>query len=70
MRARRVQTRSEDTGLEYFTTVKEAFDYAVRKNRSVWKISFDVHGERVRLVREGDHWKYEDLADAVSKILG
>ena len=44
------QTRGSENGLEYFDTLGEALA-AARKDGTIWKISFDVHGERVRLVR-------------------
>lgn len=61
-----VQTRSEDSGLEEFATLKEAFDRA-EEDKSIWKISFTISsGERVRLVREWDQyfkdiWVYEPI---------
>jgi len=45
-----VQTRSEVNGLKFFKTVKEAVDEA-NKDPTVWKISFSIGKERVRLVR-------------------
>lgn len=45
------QTRSEETGLAFFSTLKEAFDHA-KADTSVWKIGFHLpNGESVRLVR-------------------
>lgn len=46
-----IQTRSEETGLCYYTTLKEAVQKADR-DPTVWKISFSIaSGERVRLLR-------------------
>jgi len=58
-----VQTRNEDGELQFFDTLSKAFEYA-KKDRTVWKISFDYAGERIRLVRrqardEYDSWLYE-----------
>lgn len=47
-----VQTRSEVNGLQQFATFSEAIN-AAKKDHTIWKISFDLNGERVRLVREG-----------------
>jgi hypothetical protein len=45
-----VQTRSEENGLKFFKTIKEAVKEA-EKDITVWKISFSIGKERVRLVR-------------------
>ncbi len=45
-----VQTRSEEGGLNYFKSVKEAFDYA-EEHRDVWKISWSQGDERLRFIR-------------------
>lgn len=55
------QTRSEENGLNYFSTLNDALLAAACDN-SVWKISFQLeNGERVRLVRYEDRskWIYE-----------
>ena len=45
------QTRSEETGIEYFLTMKESLDAAL-KDGTIWKISFwSASQERIRLVR-------------------
>ena len=44
------QTQGSENGLEYFDTLGEALA-ATRRDGTIWKISFDAHGERVRLVR-------------------
>jgi len=46
-----VQTRSEDGELRFFPTIRGAMDWANEHNDTVWKVSFSVNGERVRLVR-------------------
>ena len=55
-----VQTRSETNGLRDFDMIKEAIAHA-EKDKTVWKISFAVAGERVRLVRYLDVWTYEPV---------
>ena len=65
-----VQTRSEETGLRFHDSIKQAFEHAAR-DKTVWKVSFSVGDERVRLVRserkdkEGqpctNYWRYEPL---------
>ena len=48
------QTRSEDTGTNYFSSLAEALEEAFN-DRTVWKISFSLpNGERVRLVNNGE----------------
>jgi hypothetical protein len=55
------QTRSEETGSNYFDSLKDALEYA-EKNESVWKISFSVGKERVRLERTtADEWIYSPI---------
>jgi hypothetical protein len=53
-----VQTRSEETGLKFHKTIREALDYA-EKDKTVWKISFSSGKERVRLVKDNEDWKLE-----------
>lgn len=65
----RIQTRSEEHGLNFFSSVREAHAHA-QKHKDVWKISFEgPDGRRVRLVREGDKFFYEDLMDQVKAAL-
>ncbi len=45
-----VQTRSEEFGIRNFDTVQEALE-AAKKDETIWKISFNVSEERIRLVR-------------------
>lgn len=44
------QTRSEETGLRFFSSLKDAME-AAEKDSTIWKISFSVGEERVRLVK-------------------
>ena len=60
-----VQTRSEETGLANFQTIKEAIEYAAR-HEHVWKVSFNAQtGERVRLIKIGVQgairWVFEPI---------
>jgi len=51
-----VQTRSDENGLMSFETIAEAFNHA-KEDRTVWRISFTLRGERFRFVRHaGDKW--------------
>jgi hypothetical protein len=52
-----IQTRSEETGIEFFDTLEEAMDHA-EKDKTVWKISFSLDGEAVRFVRKIDNKEY------------
>lgn len=58
------QVRSEETGCRDYASFGEALT-AAKKDSSIWKISFAVGKERVRLVRqeiEGiPQWVYESL---------
>ena len=60
------QTRSEITGLMFFSTLREAFNEANR-DRTIWKISFSVNGEPVRLKRQlidgQAYWIYSDVME-------
>ena len=52
-----VQTRDFRGGLCYFSTLKEAEDFALKND--VWKISFSLpSGERIRLV-VNDNYRFE-----------
>lgn len=65
-----IQTRSEENGLKFHQSVREAFEHA-KKDKTVWKVSFTVDGEQVRLIRserkEGNlkaitnYWIYEPI---------
>lgn len=65
-----VQTRDEDGSLQYFSTFKEAFDYA-SVNSFVWKVSANLNGENIRFVKRGELdartplWKFEPIMEAV-----
>lgn len=69
------QTRSEETGMARFATLKEAIAYA-NEDPSVWKISFgvkNVHGgsERIRLVRfppDISTWVYAPITDVLDEL--
>jgi len=57
------QTRSENTGLNYFNSLNLALDHA-DKDKSVWKISFLIKEtqENVRLVKtENVGWVLETI---------
>lgn len=53
--SREIQLRSERTGLFFTSTPQEAIDY-VRKDRTVWKVSFDFCGIDFRLVWTRNSW--------------
>lgn len=56
-----VQTRSEENGLREFATIAEAMNHA-KEDLSVWKVSFAVGDERVRLTRNAvGEWYYEPI---------
>lgn len=60
-----IQTRSEETGMNNYKTFSEAMQEA-EKDSSVWKISFNLNGERVRLIRRQEDdgtfsWVYEPI---------
>lgn len=57
-----VQTRSEENGLKFYSTLTDAFR-ASMLDSTIWKISFNAwDGTRVRLVRTSDGWVYEDIS--------
>ena len=48
------QTRSEETGLEFYETLDDALAATV-KDPTIWKVSFTgINGDRVRLIRGED----------------
>lgn len=55
-----VQTRSEENGLRQFNSIKEAMEHA-KKDSSVWKISFSVGDEQIRLVKKDNQFVYEPI---------
>jgi hypothetical protein len=54
------QTRSEFSGIKEFPSMREALAEANR-DTSVWKISFPLSDERIRLVRKGTSWVYQPI---------
>lgn len=59
----KVQTRNSEGELQFFDTVKEAFDHA-DEDQTVWKVSFDAEdGSRVRFVESPskDGWVFEPI---------
>lgn len=64
-----IQTRSEDTGLNHYATLGEAFN-AASKDDSIWKISFSFGNERVRLRKcQNIGWIYEPIGSSVNTHL-
>jgi hypothetical protein len=57
-----VQTRNEEGSLCFFPTLKEALDHA-KKDKTVWKVSFSLGEERVRLIRRDEKWVLEQIPD-------
>ena len=55
-----VQTRSEETGIQYFESLADAM-FVAKHDPTIWKISFTADIERIRLVRRGNEWVYEPL---------
>ena len=47
------QTRDESGGIQEFNTFAEAYE-AAKNDPNIWKISFAVGNERIRLVRFND----------------
>jgi hypothetical protein len=54
------QTRSEENGIRSFSSLASAME-AAEKDPTIWKISFMVGKENVRLVRNHSGWLYEPL---------
>lgn len=54
------QTRSEENGMGYFSSLASAME-AAEKDPTIWKISFVVGKESIRLVRNHSGWLYEPL---------
>ncbi len=64
------QTRSEENGLEYFETLKEAIEYS-KKDPTVWKISFwSASHERIRLLWIDGVFQLKQLQDEIDEDLG
>jgi hypothetical protein len=47
--------------------LKEALDHAI-EDKTVWKVSFSLGEERVRLVRGDNGWVLEQLPDIESMV--
>lgn len=59
------QTRSEENGLKWFPTLREAFIEA-KHDRTVWKVSTRLpNGEQVRLVRRSINNSYEWFYESI-----
>jgi hypothetical protein len=54
------QTRSEENGMGYFSSLASAME-AAEEDPTIWKISFVVGKESIRLVRKDLGWLYEPL---------
>lgn len=54
------QVRSESTGIRNYISLEAAFQEA-KRDLTIWKISFFVGDERVRLIRAETAWVYEDV---------
>jgi hypothetical protein len=58
-----IQLRSELNGLRYVKTLKEALSLA-KQDKSIWKISFSLGEERVRLIRDSvDGWVLTNILE-------
>jgi hypothetical protein len=56
-----IQLRSEETGIINVETLQEALS-RTEKDKTIWKISFSLGEERVRLVRlEDGNWTLRPL---------
>ena len=63
-----VQTRNKAGKLRYFSTVKEALAFA-QKDLTVWKISFPLDDERVRLIRDGDSFILSQMDKLIEEVV-
>lgn len=66
------QTRSEESGIANFPSMKEAIEYA-EEHPDVWKISFGIKQsqERIRLVRfppDLHIWVYAPITDQLDAL--
>jgi len=62
------QARDEEGGLSYFDTFREAYDFA-KKNPEVWKISFVIGPDRIRLVRGvNEQFVLEQFSDMLAEM--
>jgi hypothetical protein len=55
-----IQLRSEETGLHQVETLQEALSRA-EKDKTIWKISFSLGEERVRLIKFQNEWVLKPL---------
>lgn len=67
-----IQLRYESGKLEEVDTIQEALDIA-KKDDKLWKISFDLREERIRLTRNGNgffelHQMYDELKELVEEL--
>lgn len=64
-----VQTRSEVNGLSFFSNKEDAYN-AAKKDSTIWKISYEENGKRIRMVKqENGSWLNEPLDEALAKAL-
>jgi hypothetical protein len=61
------QTRNDDGELLTFPTLAGALNHA-QYDRTVWKISFPIGDERVRLIRKGVGLVLRQLSDEVNEL--
>lgn len=62
-----VQTRNQDGELKFFTTVKAALEEA-KKDKSIWKISFEDDVRLVRKVINGKtYWEYAPMRKVIEE---
>ena len=66
------QTREHGGIIKVFDDPKKAFDYA-KDNSLVWKVSFGIGVNRVRLVRDtvsddNNLWSYKPMQDAIDSL--
>lgn len=58
------QTRSEQTGIREWASLKDAIQ-AAEMDETIWKISFAIGRERVRMIRKKrwniSEWVYEPI---------
>lgn len=56
----KIQTRNEAGKIDFWETLEYAFNQAAF-DKSIWKISFPVGDEHVRLIRTDQGWLYENV---------
>ena len=57
-----VQVRSEETGTRHFDSLEDALKEAA-KDKTIWKISFFLGNEPVRLRKENQIWVLRQMKD-------